>query len=205
MPARGEARPGRPCARHQPLAPHCARVPLPPSWRCSSAQQPVTLPLLPRPYLPSSPSPCTPYPPQRCLEEALVHAFVEARRAAPALLYLPHLPLWWATAPGALRAALLMLLDELPAELPLLLVAVADCPARDLEPEVRVCLCGGRVAAGGGVLLVAVADCPSLDLEPGVWWGAWGGKGRQLQEGDRRLAAQSPHGGRTARPHGAAA
>ncbi len=30
-------------------------------------------------------------PSARCVEEALVHAFVEARRAAPAVLYLPHL------------------------------------------------------------------------------------------------------------------
>ena len=71
----------------------------------------------------------------RSLEEALVHAFVEARRAAPALLFLPHLPLWWATAPPALRAALLMLLDELPPELPLLLVAASDAPAASLDPE----------------------------------------------------------------------
>ena len=30
----------------------------------------------------------------RSPEEALVHAVVEARRAAPAILYLPHLQLW---------------------------------------------------------------------------------------------------------------
>lgn len=78
---------------------------------------------------------------RRSLEEALVHAFVEARRSAPALLYLPHLPLWWATAPPALRAALLMLLEELPPDLPLLLVAVADAPAADIDPEVCACAC----------------------------------------------------------------
>ena len=42
----------------------------------------------------------------RSLEEALVHAFVEARRAAPALLFLPHLDGWWRTAPPPLRACL---------------------------------------------------------------------------------------------------
>jgi hypothetical protein len=77
------------------------------------------------------------HPTPRSLEEALVHAFVEARRASPALLFLPHLPLWWATAPAPLRAALLMLLEELPPDLPLLLVAVADAPAEELDPEVR--------------------------------------------------------------------
>jgi hypothetical protein len=64
----------------------------------------------------------------RSLEEALVHAFVEARRAAPAILFLPHLQLWWQTAPASLRAALWMLLADLPPELPLLLLATADVP-----------------------------------------------------------------------------
>lgn len=69
------------------------------------------------------------------LEEALVHAFVEARRAAPAVLYLPHLHLWWRTAPAALRATLWMLLADLPAELPLLLLATADVSRAELDPE----------------------------------------------------------------------
>jgi len=57
-----------------------------------------------------------------------VHALIEARRAAPAVLYLPHLQLWWQTAHASLRATLWMLLSDLPPDLPLLLLAVADCP-----------------------------------------------------------------------------
>ena len=56
-----------------------------------------------------------------------MHALVEARRAAPAVLYLPHLQLWWQTASASLRAILWMLLADLPPDLPLLLLAVADC------------------------------------------------------------------------------
>lgn len=64
-----------------------------------------------------------------------MHAVVEARRAAPAVLYLPHLTLWWETAPPSLRTTLRMLLADLPADLPLLLAATADAPAADLPPE----------------------------------------------------------------------
>jgi hypothetical protein len=84
--------------------------------------------------------------PRSSLEEALVHALVEARRAAPAVLYLPHLHLWWSTAPASLRATLVMLLAELPPELPLLLLATADVPPGELEPEAR------RLFAGHSVL-----------------------------------------------------
>ncbi|KAK9811900.1 hypothetical protein WJX72_012131 [[Myrmecia] bisecta] len=71
----------------------------------------------------------------RSPEEAVVHAVVEARRAAPAVLYLPHLQLWWDTAPASLRATLWMLLADLPPDLPLLLFATADTPLADLNPE----------------------------------------------------------------------
>lgn len=59
-----------------------------------------------------------------------------SRRAAPAVLYLPHLQLWWETASPVLRATLWMLLADLPPELPLLLLATAEAEAASLEPEV---------------------------------------------------------------------
>ena len=61
-----------------------------------------------------------------------MHVLIEARRAAPAVLYLPHLQLWWETTGAALQATLRMLLADLPPDLPLLLLAVADC-----RPEAR--------------------------------------------------------------------
>jgi SpoVK/Ycf46/Vps4 family AAA+-type ATPase len=84
----------------------------------------------------------------RSPEEALVHAVAEARRAAPAVLYLPHLQAWWDTAPGSLRATLWALLADLPPDLPLLLLASADVEPSDLDPEARA-LFGG--AAGEGI------------------------------------------------------
>ncbi len=58
---------------------------------------------------------------------------LEARRAAPAILHLPHLQLWWDTASPSLRATLCMLLADLPADLPLLLMASADVPWDQLD------------------------------------------------------------------------
>ncbi|CAL8469143.1 g8684 [Coccomyxa elongata] len=71
----------------------------------------------------------------RSPEEAVVHAVIEARRAAPAILYLPHLQLWWDTAPASLRATLWMLLADMPPDLPLLLFATADAPLSELDQE----------------------------------------------------------------------
>lgn len=70
---------------------------------------------------------------RRSPEEAVVHAVLEARRAAPAILHLPHLQLWWDTAPPSLRATLWMLLADLPGDLPLLLMASADVPFDQLD------------------------------------------------------------------------
>lgn len=125
----------------------------------------------------------------RCVEEALVSAFTEARRSAPAVIYWPqvntpshstlqtlpvcvvysYLPrhacllflfamhlfglllntfqtnaklpriclaalqahLWWAAAGSGLRCALVALLDDLPADLPLMLLATAELPPTD--------------------------------------------------------------------------
>ena len=63
-----------------------------------------------------------------------MHAVLEARRAAPAILHLPHLQLWWDTAPPSLRATMWMLLVDLPTDLPLLLLASADVPFDKLDP-----------------------------------------------------------------------
>ena len=62
-----------------------------------------------------------------------MHAVLEARRAAPAILHLPHLQLWWETAPPSLRATLCMLLADLPGDLPLLLLASSDAPLDQLD------------------------------------------------------------------------
>ncbi len=87
---------------------------------------------------------------RRSPEEALVRLVREARGAAPAVLYLPHLPAWWEQAPPALRAALWMLLRDLPADLPLLLLATADAVAADVDDEARFPSPSGRRTSCSG-------------------------------------------------------
>ena len=71
----------------------------------------------------------------RSPEEALVRRITEARRSAPAVLFLPHLQMWWEAAHNNLRVTLWMLLEDLPADLPLFLLATADVPVTDVDPS----------------------------------------------------------------------
>ncbi|KAJ7543313.1 hypothetical protein O6H91_09G032800 [Diphasiastrum complanatum] len=80
------------------------------------------------PSLLSDPSAKTP-------EEALVHIFGEARRSTPAILYLPQLHLWWETAHDQLRTVLLMLLADLPSDLPVLLLGTATIARSEIDRE----------------------------------------------------------------------
>ncbi|CAJ1933319.1 unnamed protein product [Sphenostylis stenocarpa] len=78
------------------------------------------------PSLLSDPSAKTP-------EEALVHIFGEARRTTPSILYLPQFDVWWETAHEQLRAVLLTLLEELPSDLPILLLGTSSVALADVE------------------------------------------------------------------------
>lgn len=73
----------------------------------------------------------------RSCEEALVGAVTEARRAAPAVLFLPHLRLWWDSASPTLRATLRALMEDVPSDLPLLLLATCDCSIDELDPDAQ--------------------------------------------------------------------
>ncbi|KAF2300209.1 hypothetical protein GH714_010699 [Hevea brasiliensis] len=79
------------------------------------------------PSLLSDPSAKTP-------EEALVHIFGEARRTTPSILYIPHFNLWWENAHEQLRAVLLTLLEELPSDLPILLLGTTTELPTDTQP-----------------------------------------------------------------------
>ncbi|KAG6554152.1 hypothetical protein Mapa_004068 [Marchantia paleacea] len=68
-------------------------------------------------------------------EEALVHIFGEARRTTPSVLFLPQLQLWWETAHDQLRAVLLMLLADLPSDLPVLLLGTCAGSLDEIDPD----------------------------------------------------------------------
>ncbi|KAG8378409.1 hypothetical protein BUALT_Bualt08G0134400 [Buddleja alternifolia] len=71
-------------------------------------------------------------PGAKTLEEALVHVFSEARRTTPSILYLPQFHLWWESAHNQLRAVLRTLLEELPSDLPILLLGTSSTPLADI-------------------------------------------------------------------------
>ena len=81
----------------------------------------------------------------RSPEEALVGAVTEARRAAPAVLFLPHLRLWWDSASRTLRATLRTLMEDVPSDLPLLLLATCDCAHGELDDEAAELFGEGQV------------------------------------------------------------
>lgn len=66
-------------------------------------------------------------------EEALVHIFGEARRTTPSILYMPQFNLWWDNAHEQLRAVLLTLLEELPSDLPILLLGTSLIPLAEID------------------------------------------------------------------------
>ncbi|XP_022761765.1 ATPase family AAA domain-containing protein At1g05910 isoform X4 [Durio zibethinus] len=78
------------------------------------------------PSLLSDPSAKTP-------EEAVVHIFGEARRTTPSILYIPQFNLWWDNAHEQLRAVLLTLLEELPSDLPILLLGTSSTSLAEFD------------------------------------------------------------------------
>ncbi|KAF3457738.1 hypothetical protein FNV43_RR02397 [Rhamnella rubrinervis] len=75
-------------------------------------------------------------PSAKTAEEALVHIFGEARRTTPSILYLPQFNLWWETAHEQLRAVLMSLLEELPSDLPILLLGTSSEPLSEIDAMV---------------------------------------------------------------------
>ena len=74
----------------------------------------------------------------RSPEEALVTAVIEARRAAPSILFLPEIRLWWESSTPTLRAALTTLLRDIPTDLPVMVIATADvADVEELEDSLR--------------------------------------------------------------------
>ncbi|GMH28565.1 hypothetical protein Nepgr_030408 [Nepenthes gracilis] len=83
------------------------------------------------PSLLSDPSAKTP-------EEALVHIFGEARRTTPSILYLPQFDLWCENAHDQLKGVLVTLLEELPSDLPILLLGTSSVPVVESDGRFSV-------------------------------------------------------------------
>ncbi|XP_017633414.1 ATPase family AAA domain-containing protein At1g05910-like isoform X2 [Gossypium arboreum] len=72
-------------------------------------------------------------PSAKTSEEAVVHIFSEARRTTPSILCIPQFNLWWDNAYEQLRAVLLTLLEELPSDLPILLLGTSSTSLAELD------------------------------------------------------------------------
>eukprot|EP00189_Rhodosorus_marinus_P012981 CAMPEP_0184744434 /NCGR_PEP_ID=MMETSP0315-20130426/7194_1 /TAXON_ID=101924 /ORGANISM="Rhodosorus marinus, Strain UTEX LB 2760" /LENGTH=1275 /DNA_ID=CAMNT_0027216137 /DNA_START=398 /DNA_END=4225 /DNA_ORIENTATION=+ len=70
-------------------------------------------------------------------EEALVTAFREASRAAPSVVYIPHLDKWWDTAADSLRATFIQSLQDMPTLLPVLVLGSSQCENFELAEELQ--------------------------------------------------------------------
>jgi hypothetical protein len=60
--------------------------------------------------------------------ESLAGRIAEARRSAPSILYLPAADAWWGLADDGLRSALVSLVEAIPSDLPVLLLATLSSP-----------------------------------------------------------------------------
>ncbi|KAG0223329.1 ATPase AAA domain-containing protein 2 [Actinomortierella wolfii] len=68
----------------------------------------------------------------RTPEAACVQYFIEVKRHAPSVIYIPHIDTWWNVASTAVRATFTNLLDDLSPEDRILLLATSETPFEDL-------------------------------------------------------------------------
>mmetsp|Transcript_33407 Transcript_33407/g.56627 ORF Transcript_33407/g.56627 Transcript_33407/m.56627 type:complete len:1126 (-) Transcript_33407:94-3471(-) len=72
-----------------------------------------------------------------CAEEALTRRFGECLGQAPAILYWPHIDLWWETATESLKATITMLIEDLTPDNKVIIMALSNVDTQDLALELR--------------------------------------------------------------------
>ena len=60
-------------------------------------------------------------------EESLVQVFREARRVVPSVVYMPRMTSWWNVVGDSVQATCVSLIEALPVDLPVLILATVDC------------------------------------------------------------------------------
>eukprot|EP00470_Lotharella_oceanica_P007415 CAMPEP_0170195358 /NCGR_PEP_ID=MMETSP0040_2-20121228/61323_1 /TAXON_ID=641309 /ORGANISM="Lotharella oceanica, Strain CCMP622" /LENGTH=524 /DNA_ID=CAMNT_0010444493 /DNA_START=158 /DNA_END=1732 /DNA_ORIENTATION=- len=73
----------------------------------------------------------------RSAEESLTRQVTECCSHAPAILYWPHIDLWWDTASESLKTCILMLLDDIPESSKIAVIAVSDCKFEILPNDLK--------------------------------------------------------------------
>ncbi|KAF9142483.1 hypothetical protein BG015_000836, partial [Linnemannia schmuckeri] len=73
----------------------------------------------------------------RTPEAACVQFFVEVKRHAPSVIYIPHIDVWWTVMSDAVKATFSNLLEDLNPEDRILFLATSETPLKDLPVTVR--------------------------------------------------------------------
>jgi nitrogen regulatory protein PII-like uncharacterized protein len=63
--------------------------------------------------------------------------FKEAKRNAPSVIYWPHVGRCWENTPNTFKTCITLLLDDIPHDTPIFIIATSDIPVEDLEPELQ--------------------------------------------------------------------
>lgn len=73
----------------------------------------------------------------RTPEAACVQFFIEVKRHAPSVIYIPHIDVWWTVMSDAVKATFSNLLEDLNPEDQILFLATSEMPLKDLPVTVR--------------------------------------------------------------------
>ncbi|KAG0062443.1 ATPase AAA domain-containing protein 2B [Linnemannia elongata] len=73
----------------------------------------------------------------RTPEAACVQFFIEVKRHAPSVIYIPHIDVWWNVMSDAVKATFSNLLEDLNPEDRILFLATSETPLKDLPVTVR--------------------------------------------------------------------
>ncbi|KAG0380541.1 hypothetical protein BGX24_007571 [Mortierella sp. AD032] len=73
----------------------------------------------------------------RTPEAACVQFFVEVKRHAPSVIYIPHIDVWWTVMTDAVKATFSNLLEDLNPEDRILFLATSETPLQDLPITIR--------------------------------------------------------------------
>ena len=70
-------------------------------------------------------------------EESVLRTFKEARRNTPSVIYWPNVGRWWDTAHEVLQTSITLLINDIPPDCPILLIATSDKSMECLNNEVQ--------------------------------------------------------------------
>lgn len=74
---------------------------------------------------------------RRSPEEVCIHIFNDARRNAPAIIYIPKINKWWELVPDTVKCLIQSQLTNMETSVPIFFLATADCPYKQLSQDVQ--------------------------------------------------------------------